>query len=132
MTTSNDLWRSCGCVNLLARLQRPTDRCSQTSPWAVCLACQPASLAAWLAGWLISQQPSSAYLLSSTSSLLFTVVFVLELHTAFLSNQLFHFLTPLSRSSGYYIRTLLGRSTKIIITITTVSSLCSRWYPPYW
>lgn len=82
----------------------------------------PASLVAWLAGWLISQQPSSAYLLSSTSSLTL-VFFILELHTAFLSNQLFYFLTPLCLSSGYYIRTLLGRQRK--------SSLSSLQYLRY-
>jgi hypothetical protein len=100
----------------------PTDRCSQTSPWAGCLACQPGCLAGWLAGGLISQQPSSAYLLSSTSSLTL-VFFILELHTAFLSNQLFHFLTTLCLSSGYYIRTLLGRTRK--------SSLSSLQYCYY-
>lgn len=36
-------WRGCSAS---------TDRCSQTSPWAGCLACQPASLAAWLPSWL--------------------------------------------------------------------------------
>ena len=70
-------------------------------------ACQPGCLA----GWLISQQPSSACLLPSTSSLTL-VFFILELHTAFLSNQLLHFLTPLCLSSGYYIRTLLRRTRK--------------------
>ena len=81
----------------------------------------PASLAAWLAGWLISQQPSSAYLLSSTSSLTL-VFFILELHSAFLSNQLFHFLTPLCLPSGYYIRTLLGRPRKS--SLSSLQYLC--------
>jgi len=76
----------------------------------------PASLAAWLAGWLISQQPSSAYLLSSTSSLTL-VFFMLELYTAFLSNQLFHFLTTLCLSSRYYIRSLLGRTRKSSLSL---------------
>jgi hypothetical protein len=106
MTTSNDLWRSCGCVNLLARLQR-LYRSMLPDQSLGGVPCLPA----WLPGWLISQQPSSAYLLSSTSSLTL-VFFILELHTAFRSNQLLHFLTPSCLSSRYYIRRLLGRPRK--------------------
>jgi hypothetical protein len=97
----------------------PIDAPRPVSPWAGCLACQPGCLAGWLAHF-----PTSVFgLLTVLDEFPHFSLFILELHTAFLSNQLFYFLTLLCLSSGYYIKTLLGRQRK--------SSLSSLQYLRY-
>jgi len=54
MTTSNDLWRSCGCVNLLARLQ-----CFYRSMLPDQSLGGVPCLPAWLPGWLAGSFPNN-------------------------------------------------------------------------